>query len=317
MEIGKQDKSSQIVNSEFTYSLGLAVILTIITVVFKDPLTPFYSFVFVIGTTIVFFLSITFGPRYGIEHAAALLALMFWVNLSKDEGMSAFSFQAPFLVIFFLLLALVPNLRPQILALEVRKVKDEIKSHERKVEELEAVLKKEHKEQVAEKSNLSRKESAKLSSRNTMLTTFARSLLQAGSVREILNLLFYSISKSFAAQQCAMLIDSHDSHEFIFSRVIHPEHGRIENTRCSKDIPYFQQVLDKKKLIAFPGPTSITEDLDAEIIFPVVLSDEVHAIFTIAEVKDGKISDDDRFYIETLAILTSHAAEQLQVVTAL
>ncbi len=317
MALGEERNRGAVFTMEFTYSLLVAILLTLVTVVFKDHLTPFYSFVFVIGTAAVFFLANTFGSACGIQHGAALLALMFWVNLVKEDGISVFAFQAPFLALFFVLLATIPNLRPNILAESIRTLKSEVKKHEGKVDELNAVMKKEHKEQVAEKSSQSRQLAAKYSSRNTVLISFARGLLQAGSVREILNLLFYSLSKVFASQQCAMFIIARDSNELIISRIIHPEHQRLENSRCSMDLPYFQQVMNKKKLVGFPGPTLITEDIEAEVIFPVLLEGEIHAIFTLSHVKDGSVTDEDRRFIETLAALTSNAADQLQVVMSL
>ena len=226
------DSSSRheaLLTAEFTYSLLTAAVLTLVTVMFKDHLTPFYSFVFVFGTAAAFFFAVTFGTVCGLQQAAALLALMFWVNLVRDDGLTVFVFQAPFLALFFLFLTTLPNLRPTVLTAEVKEL-------ERKVEELNAVMKKEHKEQVAEKSSQSRQQAARYSSRNTLLISFARGLLQAGTVREILNLLFYNLSKSFGAQQCGLFIRSGDSEELIVSRIIHPEHQRLENSRCSGDL---------------------------------------------------------------------------------
>ena len=315
MALGSENRDDGAVFTvELTYSIVVSVALTLVTVIFKDHLTPFYSFVFVIGTAAVFFLANTFGSAYGIQHGAALLALMFWVNLVKEDGVSVFAFQAPFLALFFIMLATIPNSRPNILAAAIRNLKKEVKAHEKKVEELNAVMKKEHKEQVAEKSSQSRQLAAKYSSRNTVLISFARGLLQAGSVREILNLLFYSLSKCFGAQQCAMFIRSQEANELIISRIIHADHQRLENSRCSLDLPYFQQVMNKKELVGFPGPTLVTEDVEAEVIFPVLLDGEIHAIFTLSHVKDGSITDEDRRFIETLSALTSNAADQLQVV---
>ncbi len=305
--------SGAALTAELAYSLVTIAILTFITVVFKDKLTPFYSFVFVFGTASTFFFAITFGSVCGLQQASGLLALLFWVNVVQEGGISTFAFQAPFLTIFFSLLALIPNIRPLLLAKEIRIYLSESKKYERKVEELNAVLRKEHKEKVAEKSVKNRQLAAKYSSRNTVLVSFARGLLQAGSVREILNLLFYNLSKGFAAQQCAMFMYASDGNGLIITRLIHPEHQRLENSRCSTDLPYFQQVLDKKKFIGFPGPVQITEDIEAEVIFPIVIENEIQAIFAIAYAKEGELTEFDRKVIESLAELTSFAAEQVQV----
>lgn len=310
--------SSELWTAELRYSLAVSAALATMAVLLRDPLLPFYSFTFVIGTAAVFFFAVTFGSILGLQQAASLMAIMFWANLLQSgDALALFMAEAPFLALFLVSLALVPNLRPHVLLEELRSYKGQIRRLDQKVAELQAVLRQEQKQNVEEKSIQARQLAAKISSRNTVLVAYARGVLQASSTREILNLLFYNLTKVFAAQQTAMLVVARDTGDLVISRIVHPDHARLENSRVAADLPFLNQVLTKKAPLASPAATPVTPDIEAEYLVPVVSGGEVTTIFTIAGAKDGPLTDEDRVFITTLASLTGAAVDQLTLATAM
>jgi len=310
-----QDKQ-QSTTKILIYSIVSPVFITLLSLFLGEQPIPFYSAAFVFGASSIFFFSVTYGSTVAISQAAGVLTLLLLLNVSAGTSVNVIAVQGPLLIFFFFLLAILPNVAPFILKADIEKLEKENATLTQKVEKLHETNQKEHKENVAQKSVGNKKLAAKLSSRNTLLITYARGLLQCGSVREIINLLFYNISKAFVPQQCAMLIKSPGKDEFIIGRIIHKEHEKLENQKITELSPPLKSTIQNKKPIKLPVKTPLTDDIDTEFIVPVLLNKEIHAIFSICGTKDGNLSEDDVNFIEVLGELTSGAANQLTVVTS-
>ena len=298
------------------YSVLAIVSITLLSLFLGEQPIPFYSAAFVFSASAVFFLAVTYGTVLALAQAAGALTLLILLNISAEASTVVLSIQLPLLILFYSLLAILPNIAPYVLKDEICTLEADIGKIKKKVEELSETCKNEHKETQVKKSRGSRELATKISSRNTLLVTYARGLLQCGSVREIINLLFYNISKAFSPKQCVMLIKSQGKDEFVISRIIHKDHQRLENQRITEVSPPLTAVLKNRKCMKLPVKTSIYGDIESEFIIPIELDKEIHAIFSIADLKDGTISEDDTEFIKVLGNLTSEAAEQITVVTA-
>jgi energy-coupling factor transporter transmembrane protein EcfT len=298
------------------YSVSAIVSTTLLSLFLGEQPIPFYSAAFVFGTSSVFFFAITYGTTLAISQSGGVLTLLLLLNISAETPTPIIVIQGIFLSIFFLILSILPNISPYVLKKESHQLKTEVEKLTKKVSELTEINKNEHRDSVEQKSTENKQLASRMSSRNTLLITYARGLLQSGSVREIVNLLFYNLSKAFTPKQCLMLIKTPGKDELIISRIIHNNHEKLENSKIVNFCPSLQTVLKNKKILKLPSRSPLTEEIDSELLIPVLLEDEVHAIFSICDIKEGNLTENDLEFIKVLAGLTSGAAEQITVVTS-
>ncbi|MBI4871889.1 MAG: GAF domain-containing protein [Candidatus Riflebacteria bacterium] len=304
-------------NAELLAAMLVLMAMTVLTVVFGDPLTPFYSFNFIFGIAAVFFFGITFSPGLGLTVAAGLLTMMgcnAWA--AGPAALTIFAVECPFLALFFAGLAVLPGLMPVILEAELSAVEAQNRSTEGKLAELEAQLTAFQKEVRVDRMDRHKKETVKYTSRTTVLNGFVRELLQSSSQREILNVLFHNITRVFGVQECVMLVHNKMSQELLVTRIAHPNHTDFDNKKMDPNHPMFRMVFDRKEPILFDAPSQIEEKLVVSLLFPVLVDGEVYAVFGVGKTKNGDLEKEESDFVLSMAAMASGAIEQLKSILA-
>ncbi len=305
------------VNAEFFAALAVLVAMTVLTVAFNDPLTPFYSFNFVFGIAAIFFFSITFSMALGLTVAAGLLTLMFCVAFSAGPAaLNIFLFESPFLLLFFVGLVVLPGLMPAILEHELTAVETQNKVTEAKVAELEAQLGALQKKVKVDKVDRHKQETVKYTSRTAVLNAFIRELLQSSSQREILNVLFHNTTRVFGVQECVMLMPARGSQELLVTRIAHPQQAEFENRKLDQNLPLFRMAFDRQAPIVLDSMETIEGPLAVSLLFPVIIDGEIYALFGCGKTKNGPLEKDEADFILDLATMATSAIDQLKMVLA-
>jgi hypothetical protein len=306
-------------------SLGVTLGLTLATYLFssvaitEDRMIPFRSVGFVLGSGAIFYLAVTYSTKIALYLAAGVLALMGVVQVSygMPDGMPAAAVavpvEVPLVAVFFVGLAILPNVVPWIYEAQADDLAEKNARLEARAAELRAQLDKVEKEEIKEKSTLDRKEQVKYSSRATALTTFAREILQAGSHREVLNLLFHNVTKMMGVEECLMLVINREAGEAVVSRALHPEHETLENSRVPLANPLIAEVLEGGKPLTSVSPRTLVEGVNAIHVFPITFDGQIVTVFVIGKFKGGEPGGEDYPFIEVLARIAEGALEQLRI----
>lgn len=301
---------------EFVAVLVLLSLLTVLTVVFDDPLAPMHSFGFVFGTAGVFFMAITYGTPLGLFMSAGIVTLMFWVSQGHEESarLSIFFGELPFLMLFFFGLSVIPNLMPRLLDLEAQKLRETAVHCEGQVSELQKALDEYQKEARAQHSDRDRSEAVKYSTRIIVLHTFCREILQSSSMREILNIFFHNLTRVFGVQECAMLVTHRSSSEMVITRIVHPDQETLENRRLSRDLPLLRLVFERHDELLLPSAAPLEDSLEARYLLPIIVGGEIYAIFVLNKTKSGPLQEDQAQFIRTMGHIAQGAIQQIQEV---
>lgn len=296
----------------------VVVALALLAVAIDDTMTPFFSLCFVFGLVATFVFAVNCSSETALITGSGVLGIMLMAHLGRaPETFVLFLWELPFFVVFFIGLAYLPNLLPRILLDNVEKQRNDCTSWDAKVAELESILKGEQANHIEETSSKVKQEIARYSSRNALLTQFSRSTMQAGSSREVLNLLFHTLTKTFGVQECVLMIHRDETKEIVITRALHPEYQQLENTKHGAQAsPVLIRLFEKKKLIHLNPPDLVVPGVETELVFPVFVDGEIHGIFCLAKTKDQELSQEDVGFIDTLSSIASGAIEQIQIATS-
>ncbi|MBI4867669.1 MAG: GAF domain-containing protein [Candidatus Wallbacteria bacterium] len=304
-------------DAEFFWALAVLAALTVIAVTFGDPLTPFYSFCFVFGIAAVFFFAISFSSLLGLVLAAGLLALMLCVSWAAGPApLTIFLFESPFLALFMVGLAILPNLRPWMLEVEARNAEELARTMEAKVQDLERQLASQQKEARVDHHDKHKKEVIKFSSRTAVLHSFTRELLQSSSQREVLNVLFYNFTRVFGVQECLLFVRNPGAQELLLTRVVHAAQAELENKRLDINLPLFRLVFDAKREIYFDRPEVLDTDIAVSLLVPILVDAEIYAVFAIGKTKTGDLQREEADFVLSMTGMATGAIEQLKMVLA-
>lgn len=297
---------------------GVIAGLALLSVAIDDTLTPFFSLCFVFGIVAAFVFAVNSSAEVSLFTGAGVLGIMLMAHLGGDpENFVLFLWQLPFFIVFFIGLAYLPNLLPRIIQDNVDKMRHDSQTWDAKVAELEAVLQGEQANHIEEMSSKVKQEIARYSSRNALLTQFSRSTMQAGSSREVLNLLFHTLTKTFGVQECVLMIHRAETSEIVVTRALHPEYQTLENTKHDRNASaVLEKLFERRTLIHLTPPDTVVPGIVSELVFPVFVDDEIHGIFGLAKAKERELSDEDVAFIDTLAAIASGAIEQIQIATS-
>ncbi len=303
--------------AELVYVFLVLTVMTILAVGFGDPMTPFHSFSFVFGVAAVFFFSVTFSTFPGLVMAAGVMALMLCTTWSAGTArLNIFLVESPFLALFFIGVAVLPNLMPVLLEQEAVEVEAERQAMEEKAAGLDAQLVSLQREAKSDQMDVHKKDNVKRSTRTTVLHAFSRELLQSSSQREMLNVLFHTLTRTFGVLECAMFIPTGGNDELTIARIIHPDQSALENTKLDSQLPLLQRVISRKIPAQFDVPTAIDDNLETSLLIPILVDGEVYAIFSVGKFKTGPLQAEEAEFILELSTMTNSAIEQLKMVLA-
>lgn len=286
----------------------------------NDPVLPFYSVTFSLGTITAFYLAISSGPlASGMMGAAVLTSQALHAVTVGGAAMDVAAWQVPTMGLFYLGLAVLPGLLPAMLEREELLIQRELSEHEKKLGELHALIEAERKERVDDRTDEDRQAMVRITSRLTQLTAFLREVLQAASTKEILQLFFTNVTKAFGAKEVALLTMMADEPVAVISKAAHPEYGRLEGKRIDLGSPTAQilaRAAEKGVPMLLPERLVFFEpDLGACLILPIQVQGRCEALVTLGVTRQGEpLSTEDATFLGALAELAGYGVEQLQVV---
>lgn len=286
----------------------------------NDPVLPFYSVTFSLGTVTAFYLAISSGPlASALMGASVLTAQALYAVTAGGDAMNVAAWQVPAMSLFFLGLAILPGLLPAMLEREEVLIQRDLAVHEKKLEELMELIGAERKEHFDDRSDEDRLSMVKITSRMTQLTAFLREVLQAASTKEILQLFFTNVTKAFGAKEVALLTLIEDDNVVVINKAAHPDYGRLEGKRIDLTTPATQllaRAAEKGVPMLLPERVVYFEpDLGARLILPINVSGQCHALVTLGVTRqEDELSAEDATFLGGLAELAGYGVEQLQVV---
>lgn len=280
----------------------------------KDRMVPFKSPTFALGAGLVFYWALIHSLRQAMVLTTGMLLIMAMVRIQFEEPLNEvrLAVELPLVGLFLAGLALVPNVIPWMLDEERQALKTENDRIDTKLEPLRRELKKVHESQYKERAQQLRQEAAGLSSRMTSLNTYAREIQQAGSNREIVNLLFLHATKIFGFDEAVMVLIPSDT-EVVVSRAIHPESERLENTRYGLTDETILEMMETRKAVRFDPPQRVLGEMFAIYSFPLVVDERVYAIGFVSRIRGGELNPKDGRFIEGMVNMAEGAIAQLAI----
>lgn len=286
----------------------------------NDPVLPFYSVTFSVGTAVTYYLAISAGPlAAGLMGASVLTAQALHAITVGGEAMDVATWQVPTMGLFYLGLSVLPGLLPAILEREEVAIQRDLKVHEEKLEELMNLIGAERKGRVDDRTDEDRLAMVRITSRMTQLTAFLREVLQAASTKEILQLFFTNVTKAFGAKEVALLTILPEDGVAVINKAAHPEYGRLEGKRIDLSSPAAEllaRAAEKGVPLLLPERVVYFEpDLGARLILPIRVGETCEALVTVGVTRqEEELSAEDATFLGGLAELAGYGVEQLQVV---
>ena len=307
-----------------TSDTGIAVVASAALVggaaLANDPVLPFYSVTFSMGTAATFYLAISSGPlAAGLMGASVLTAQALYAVTAGGAALDVAAWQVPAMSLFYAGLSVLPGLLPSILEREELAIQRELSVHEAKLAELQGLIAAERKDRFDDRNDEDRQAMVRITSRMTQLTAFLREVLQAASTKEILQLFFTNVTKAYGAKEVALLTLLPDDNVAVINKAAHPEYGRLEGKRIDLSAPAAEllaRAAEKGVPMLLPERVSYFEpDLGARLILPIKVDGRCEALVTLGLTRqDEEISAEDATFLGGLAELAGYGVEQLQVV---
>ncbi len=306
--------------AELIYTVIAAVILTAVTYLFaqipltRDRMVPFRSVGFVLGSGAVFYFAVTISIRQALYLAASNLTLiaLVWIRLS-DMSALQICVCLTLVTIYYLGLIFLPNLIPFACENEAAELVQKNKQMQERLSKLHDEVNRRQQQDVVQRAATDRKEQVRLSSRSTLLNSFARDLLQAGSSGEILKVTFNNVMKILACEECVMALITPGAKEATLNRVAHPNAKSLEQTKIPVTGQIIAQVLRTKAPVSSKPPATFVQGVTSRYAFPIVLDGQVIAVFNLGVPKSGDLSDDDPEIISVVNTMVAGSIEQLRI----
>lgn len=301
-----------------TRAIVVSILLVLGASLFNDPVVPFYSVTFGAGMCAAYFAGVNGGPVSALMISSSVLVAMVLQGASQGgEAFDKILLQLPALVIFFLSFSVIPTLLPWILLDEETVIAEETSMLESKIAEFDAAIQGERKEKVEDRGADEREALVKITSRTTQLSGFLRDVLQASSPKEISQLLFTNVTKSFGANEVALLTVVDGSDELVVTKAAHPDYGALEGKRVSlQEQDFLRSALEKTAPMLLPDRMVYLEpDLGARLLIPLRVEGRCEALVTLGRTRqDRELEVEDAHFLGSLAELAGFAIEQLKVV---
>lgn len=304
--------------ADTSFAIGVSAVLVGLAALVDDAMLPFQSAVFTVGTVAAYYLAATSGPMPGLMVGVALLTAMTLKAVATGgEALDALLWQAPIMAVFYAGLALLPGVLPTLLVLEKDAFDAESEDLERKKAELDETIEAERGAVRDGHVEDHREALVKITSRTTQLSAFLREVLQAASTKEILQLYFTNVTKSFGAQEVALLTMLEGGDGVVINKAAHPEYGALEGKRVAfEDAELLRRAAEKAVPMLLPARVVYFEpDLGAQVLLPVRVQGRCVAVVTLGHHRgEGPVSAEDAHFLGGLADLAGRGIEQLQVV---
>lgn len=298
------------------FLIGTLVVLSV--GIWDETLHPFFSITFLLALSSAYY----FAVNSRVQAAAIILSSLFLVQLLQalgrsDQALTVFLIQSPIYLLFYSGIATLPGLLPSILIYRTKTSLAEVSRVKTRCKEIDAKLASERKEKVSEKGAESRQAVLRLTSRITQIQAFVREVLQAASTKEILGLLFNNVTKTFGAQEVALLTVLEDG-QAVITKAAHPDYEALENQRVEiTNLPIFAPALSRPSPVLLPERTEFAApNLGALAIQPVQIEGKTVALITVGKHRgEGEqFAPGDMKFLATLADIAARATSQLKVV---
>jgi len=283
----------------------------------RDGFVPFRSGMFVICSCAVFYWGITYSVQEAVQMSFGVCVIMTLVRSSGAHANSSHLLvELPLVGLFLIGLAIIPNLVPWMIEEDIFRLGRENAALDNEIEILREKLGTFQKEEMQDKRSMERRDLASLTSKVILLNGFARELQQAGSMREIINLLFHNLMKSFQIEEAALFVVADEGTALVINKVVHKQSEELENVRIliSQD-ETLAKVMVSNSFIYDPRGFELVGKLKLHFLIPLVDDDQICAVYGVGLTRNGIPTRDDVVIIEGMTKMAEGAMEQLRIAT--